>query len=487
MIVINRALARLLLSVLRRSLNEQHARWQPPWLLCRADGEGLLLYAKVGMVGVAYRAPGRPPSEAMAFSTSVLDAISGRRGDEPLVFENVGPQKGRARWQDGNVPRVHEFATLKPDKVQNCPALPAKWAPLPPTFLSAFDEAAQTASPESTKFATARVQLHGKTGQIVATDSKQALLQSGFRFPWEDVVQVPSLRAFGLRELAQESTVRIARTEKTVCVQAGSWTFFLDIDTEGKPPPVHAIIPKPTAITCCAQIDPEDAVFLAQALPRLPGRKDDSAPVTLDLNRVVTVRSRAAESETVTEVELARSSITGTPQRLAVNRVYLERALKLGLPEIQVVDPARPVVFHDKQRLYVSITLPADYVLSPGPNALRICSATERDSAETEPESDLQPSTSRRIPTMPARHNNHHVPQNHADNGSSQNGADNRVGQPGGLNIMQLLVEVEQIRGVLQDALGRVTHLHGALKQYRRHGKAMEDAMKSLRGLNFTG
>ena len=87
---------------------------------------------------------------------------------------------------------------------------------------------------------------------------------------------------------------------------------------------------------------------------------------------------------------------------------------------------------------------------------------------------------------MAPRNNNHHSPQEHPINGP-QNGANNGAAQPGGPNVMQLLDEVEQIRAVLQDALGRVTHLHGALKQFRRHGKAMEDAMKSLRGLNFAG
>ena len=86
-----------------------------------------------------------------------------------------------------------------------------------------------------------------------------------------------------------------------------------------------------------------------------------------------------------------------------------------------------------------------------------------------------------------ATRNNHHAPQDHPTNGHSENGADHGMAQGGGPNVMQLLSEVEQIRGVLQDARGRVNHLHNALKQFRRQGKAMEDAMKSLRGLNFAG
>jgi hypothetical protein len=487
MIVITRALARLLVSVLRRSLIEPGARWQPPWLLCRTDVEGLMIYAEAGMVGVCYRAPGRPPPDAMAFNAAALEAIGGRRGDEPIVFEYVGKQKGRVRWQDGNAPRIQEFETRAPDHVPQCPALPKRWAPLPPSFLLAFDKAAQTAAGESAKFAMTRIQLHGKLGQIVATDSKQALLQSGFRFPWDDAVLVPSLRAFGLRELNQENGVRIGRTEKMVCLQAGPWTFFLGIDTTGRFPPVHDIIPKPKSVTCWAQIHPEDAQFLAEALPRLPGRKDECAPITLDLGRTVTVRARAAESETLTEIELARSTSQGTAQRLAINRDYVERALNLGLPELQVIDSAKPVVFRDKERLYLCMTLTADHILAPRIDALRISSATDCTAKKTDTVSDPQLVTPRRIPIMATRNNNHRSPQDHPTNGSPVNGADHGMAQGGGPNVMQLLSEVDQIRGVLQDALGRVNHLHGALRQFRRQGKAMEDAMKSLRGLNFTG
>jgi len=486
MIVITRALARLLVSVLRRSLIEPGTRWHSPWLLCRTDGEGLMIYAETGMVGVCYRAPGRPPPDAMAFNAAALEAIGGR-GDEPIVLESIGKQKGRARWQDGNVPRVQEFETRAPDHVPQCPVSAKHWAPLPPSFLLAFDEAAQTAAGESAKFAMTRIQLHGKLGQIVATDSKQALLQSGFRLAWDDALLVPSLRAFGLRELNQENVIRIGCTEKTVCLQAGPWTFFLGIDVNGRFPPVHDIIPRPKSITCRTMIHPENARFLAEALPRLPGRKDEFSPVTLDLGRTVTIRARAVESETLTEIELARSTSQGTAQRLTINRDYLERALRLGLPELQVINSAKPVVFRDKERLYLCMTLTGDHILAPRADALRISSATERTAKKTDSVSDPLTVVPRRMPIMATRNNNHHAPQDHPTNGSSDNGAEHGAAQPGGPNVMQLLNEVEQIRGVLQDALGRVNHLHNALKQFRRQGKAMEDAMQSLRGLNFAG
>ncbi|HEV3117807.1 MAG TPA: hypothetical protein VGY58_12185 [Gemmataceae bacterium] len=486
MIAISRALARLLLTVLRKSLADQEARRDWPSLLCRADGGGLSIYAQAGQVGVHYHEPGRPPPGTLAFRASMLEIIGGRGSDGPVTLEPIGADRGRARWQDGAIPRVHEFETLEPSKVPKCPKLPSSWTPLPAEFLPAFDEAAQTASKDSYKFALACIQLRGKAGQIVATDSKQALIQAGFRFPWSDDVLVPRIRAFGLRELATESQLRVARTDKTVYIQTGPWTFLLGIDTDGKPPPVHAVIPKPSAVTCKAQFDPQDAVFLVQALPKLPGRKDDNAPVTLDLGRSVAVRAQAQEGGTVTEVELAQSTAQGTPQRLCLNRIYLERALQLRLLELHVVDPGKPVVFRDKHCLYLTMTLGPDFALAASPDAIRISSTSESSASKSETVSDSQPLTLKRTTTMPARHPNHHASQDNPGNGSVPGSPDNGSADSGrGPNILELLAEAEQLRSVLQDASTRLSRLINGLKQQRRQGRAMQAAMQSLKQLQL--
>jgi hypothetical protein len=63
----------------------------------------------------------------------------------------------------------------------------------------------------------------------------------------------------------------------------GPWTFALAIDTARRFPRVDDVIPRASAASSRLALDPEDAVFLAATLPRLPGRDGDHAPVTLDL------------------------------------------------------------------------------------------------------------------------------------------------------------------------------------------------------------
>ena len=80
------------------------------------------------------------------------------------------------------------------------------------------------------------VQLRGGAGQIVATDGKQLLVQSGFPFPWSDDVLVPRLAVFGHRDVAFDGAVRIGGVKNIGVLECGPWTFWLAIDQDSRFP-----------------------------------------------------------------------------------------------------------------------------------------------------------------------------------------------------------------------------------------------------------
>src|SRR5205823_10511182 len=112
--------------------------------------------------------------------------------------------------------------------------------------------------------------------------------------------------------------------------------IFLTIQVDARFPRVEHVIPDGRSAGTRLRLDPEDAAFLEQALDRLPGGDEPSAPVTLDLNGTVAVRARAAGQGRVTELVLGRSGFVGTPVRLVTNRHSLARALRLGFAEVEV-------------------------------------------------------------------------------------------------------------------------------------------------------
>src|SRR5262249_50058716 len=167
-------------------------------------------------------------------------------------------------------------------------------------------------------------------GAVVGTDGRQLLVWGGFALPWKDDVLVPRLPVFGFRDKPMTGPVALGRTDKDVALQVGPWTFALAIDTTSRYPQVDRVLPQEGGVKARLQLHPADAALLVQALPKLPGREDEHAPVTLDLGPAVAVRARSGEGP-ASELLPPRSQASGKPLRLATDRKYLRRGAQPGV------------------------------------------------------------------------------------------------------------------------------------------------------------
>jgi hypothetical protein len=415
-----------------------------------------------------HHAGARPPG-AIAFRASALAALAGRSGD-PVELEQVAFGKGQARWSEQSGPRVLDLETVVPDSLPVFPRLPKQFTPMPAAFLGALAEAARTTSHESVRFALARLQLRGKTGEIVATDGRQLLVQGGFPFPWSDNILIPRMPTFGARALAQEDQIAVGRAKSHVAVKVGTWTFLLTIDLQSRFPDVAAVIPKASGGASRLHLDPQDAAFLAANLSKWPGAENDRSPITLDLHLPVAVRRRD-EPHGSSELVLARSTVSGPPVRLCTDRRYLVRAVQLGFDTVEVPDVEKPLVCRGDRRIYIWMPLDRTAAIPPGPGTRRIPSVTGPP-----PPPMPEPEMKRSIDSMPTPQAHGPVPDPSRANGSTE---------PERWGIAQVIAEAEALRGLLHDASARTARLLAALKHQRRRSRAVQQAMQSLKELQL--
>ena len=219
------------------------------------------------------------------FGRQILSQFEGRSQDPVTLGKKWNRGKGE---HAGQKVLFHVSLSSTPFRLIMLPDLPRKppkeWSSLPSSFLDVLDQAAQSTANESVRYALGHIQLRGQAGEVVATNGKQLLMQKGFSFPWNDNVLVPSIRAFGLRDLTKDETIRIGRTAGEVVICVGSWTFLLGVDSKLRYPDVLEVIPRSSTFTCRLRVDPEDATFLINFIPKLAGQGDDHSPITLDLN-----------------------------------------------------------------------------------------------------------------------------------------------------------------------------------------------------------
>lgn len=329
MIELSRTLVRQFRAVARKSVLAADPRGPCPMVVCRAGRQGLSLWCQQGAIGVRHHTPGSFRAAGVAVPYSKLADLEG--AGEAITLEQTAPFKVRASWQAGGEPHTLDFDTADPASLPPAPEPARNAASLEPSFLSALDDAARTASREAVRYATDRILLRGRDGAVVATDGRQLLVQSGFPFPWKEDQFLPALPVFGGRELPRDGTVRLGLVKERITLEVGPWLFDVKAEQGARYPDVDRVIPDAGAAFTRLRLDARDVAALIQRLPSLPAHDDPRRPVTLDLGTAVAVRSRSEQGETA-EVLLPHAKREGPAVQVVMDRRFLLRALLCGGP-----------------------------------------------------------------------------------------------------------------------------------------------------------
>jgi hypothetical protein len=483
MITLTRSQVRRLRSVFRRSaLGITHRGIIPP-LVLRADGAQLRAHYRYRDLAVEHVEPGHDRPAATV--TIPLDALADFEGpaDTPVVLEPLAPDRTVVRWQDRGIPQSREYDVISAERTGEMPGLPTSWTSNPPELLSALADATETSTPDSKRYALECLQLQGSRNRIVATDGRQLLARTGFRFPWEEDVLIKGSPLFGCRGLPREQPVEVGRTDIHVVFRTGPWTIACEIPRDVRYPEVERVIPPPAEVTTRLRLDPEDADFLEGALGRLPGAGENNAPVTIAVDGEVAVRATASDQpDRVTELVLRRSGYTGSPICVCTNRVLLERALRLGFRELGFTGVESPCVCRDQARIYAVQPLSGGSPPGPEVEVIRIESgAATGGEARTE--------STRRTTTVRESRNGHEpAPATEGRNHTATRPAEavsTAVAEQPGTSLAALMQEAESLHAALADAKSRTARLIAGLRRQRKQSRLVNETLKSLRQLRL--
>jgi hypothetical protein len=296
-----------------------------------AGRDGLSVQVAGPEVAVRYHTPGRRPETR---GTGSLDSLTIPNG---LTGSNV---------------------TLNPDPRRNTkpfPAEPKRFTPVPGLWAALAAAASMTARESESRFVLNRIQLRGGRKAIVASDSKQLLVQTGFAFPWSDDVLVPSSDVFAALAERTPPETAVARTPGHVWIRSGPWTVALAIDSGGRFPDVDPLLVRAEKPGSELILGESDRARLVREIPRLPGGRAEPRSVTLDL---VGPAVRAGEAGgSATSIQLPQSRVQGRRVAVTCDRTYLLAALKLGFTRMSVSTADQPLVWRDERRTYLFLPL----------------------------------------------------------------------------------------------------------------------------------
>ncbi len=486
MITLTRLHARRLRAVLRRrALGITHKGQVPPLILQQEPAIGLRVRHQRPPLAVECTLPSSSNSAGTILLP--LEGLADFEGkDETTVTLEPGlANRVLARWTDRGIPQVREYVVPDLDSLPEFPSPTERFESGSARLLDALAEATATTDTASTRYALDCLQLRGDTGEIIATDGRQILIRGGFAFPWSGDRLIRGTPVFGVRELPRDRPVRIGLTDSHVVVQAGPWTFFLAIATEARFPRIEYAIPDPATITTRLRLDPADVAFLAKALDRLPGADEHNAAVTLDGNGQVIVRACASDQDQPTELVLTRSRCSGTPARLATNRLYLARALQLGFTEIGLAGPSSAVCCRQDSNLYIWQPLHQDAAIEPTANAVRIESTAMVSTSEPIPQPRRTDRPMNSSYSQPNGHASRDQPNGHHPSTNGHVVPPDLAPEASSTGTATLIQEAVALHEALSDARARAQRLIAALRRQRKRDRAVKSALDSLRQLKL--
>lgn len=461
MLEITRLLAKQWRAVLKKLCGRQK-----PTLSLTAGPEGLRLRAQIQQQALEYHDPAPRAAEALQLELSALDDFAGAKS-EPVRLHRAQPQIIAATWPDRGTERTLQYR--EPETISTFPAAPAEFFACDDDLLSALQQATQTCDVSGSRYALHCIQLRGETGQIIGTDGRQLLVQSGFRFGFQGDLLIPRSDVFACPELPHEG-VQLGVRETHVVLVCGPWKLWLPIEKEARFPPVDHLLPATNSAPTTLELHPADAKFLAENAFRLPSAAGRQA-VTLDLNGQVVIRA-ADENDRTAELVLRNSHKLGADRIVNLDRNNLVRAASLGISQIYFFGPNAALLGQDDRRSYIFMPLDEQVAVSASADSLRIESPVCHSSSP--------PPVRKAIPMQrtPVRSPNEPVsPTNTSEPVPKPARRRKGAGQQGALE------QAIGLRDQLRTLLPAARDLIQSLKTERRGRKSLQLALSSLKQL----
>ena len=481
MITITRRLAQQFRAMLRRAFGQVRTG---PAIGFIAGAEGLTVKCMYADAAIELRVPGARAAEALWLPFQALDDFEAKK-DDPVELTAADNNRVSVGWRDGTVPQIAEYDSPPPHDIDKFPVSPSDLATNPPGLLQALHEASEVANTGNPRYAVDCLQLC-PDGTINATDGHQALTQSGFAFPWSAPLLVPRNKVFHSPELSQDKPVDVAQSGDWLVVGVEPWTIYQRINKDGRFPSMERIMPDPAGATARCQLSQDDARFLVDTLPRLPCQDEENSPVTLDVNGHIAIRAKSADQAKPTEVVLTNSHCSGEPTRININRMYLKRAMRLGLRELCLYGAEAALLGHADNRKLVWMPLEPGAAIQPTEGSLCIESPKAEASASISP--PLKPKTERKVqpvsePIANTNGNGHAQANGHATKTNGQV----RKPKTSQHDIGALIEQAIKLRTALHDRMQEAGELVRALKQHRRQSRAVQQTLDQIRTLKTLG
>ncbi len=409
------------------------------------------------------------------------------KNDEDITVEATGKQQITLRYPIGS-----QFAEQKVESlpVEDFPPLPdigGTAVPLCSDVREAIMQAMECASTDET-----RVILNGcyldlsdqKCQQIVATDGRHLYSSNSFSLPLQQSLIIPDHKFLGFREFKNDGEwqlqVQPGPKDGPGLLQISSrrWSFITR-QIDGNYPHWRQVVPAPGHYSTTVSLPPASMDSILALIPRIPCHDAINQMIGLRVEgRKLSIRGRSAGDSKWTDLEIDGAEVKGSPVSIYLNRVFLSKALKFGLCQIDIIDPLTPLRFSNGGRQMIVMPIRAD---NPPPASPAIGKQPQpQEPGEAKPAD----SDTHQLAPDGANTERDTMPKTTTDTTTTTNGTggtnghDHAEPKPA---LETALVQIDTIKAGFREAIADLNKLTDLLKQAAREQKAGDREVQSVR------
>ena len=292
MLTISRSVLRRFRTLCRRGGLHKSPVAGGPVVTFVGGADGCRIRAASTDVAIEYHEPGDRPPETIRLPLAALEALRGARRR---------PRHDRRRLRRSSSALVDRSRRASRERAGATEAWGTSFPAAPTTSVAngselwtALGDAVATTDPQSSRYALGCLHLRGALGRIETTDGRQVLVQSGYRFGFEDDVLIPGSKLLGSADFANGESIAVGRTEDYVGFGVGRWLILLRIQKDARFPKIDQILPNPDAAKSRLEFSPVRCGLLEGDDPAVAVRRHAARP---DHARLERPRARAESGD----------------------------------------------------------------------------------------------------------------------------------------------------------------------------------------------
>ena len=276
---------------------------------------------------------------------------TGKGSGGDVIVAQESKLKAKLRYQVAGSSLEQSVATLSPDEFPPTPKITEPSCKMPDNFGECLRQAFETSSNDQSRHVIQGAYLdvkEPKCHSIISTNGRCLFAANTFKFDLKESVNLSRQKFLEWNGFLTGECEMAVKAEKSgsgwVKLTRPRWECVVK-QIDGQFPNWRQVVPADTEKWTKIQLSEAAIKQMLNLSSKLPGDDHENRTLQLRVSQELHLEGRNKDDKEFTTAQIADVKINGKPVTTALNREYLQTALRCGLNEIRIHTELEPLLF----------------------------------------------------------------------------------------------------------------------------------------------